>query len=95
VEAEDFPFEGFEAAGGGFYDEEIFAGGFDFSFPAINGFNWSGVDVHAGGEAPFDHSGANFACFGERSAGDEYEAELSGHRVLDGILADLKKKNLT
>jgi hypothetical protein len=49
VEAEDFPFEGFQAAGGGFDEEEMFAGGFDFSFPAVDGFYGSGMDVDAGG----------------------------------------------
>jgi len=49
VKAEDFPFEGFQAAGGGLDQEEMFAGGFDFSFPAVDGFYGSGVDVDAGG----------------------------------------------
>ena len=49
MEAEDFPFEGFQAAGGGLDQEEMFAGGFDFSLPAINRFYRGGVDVDAGG----------------------------------------------
>ena len=49
VEAEDFPFEGFQAAGGGLDQEEMFASGFDFSFPAVDGFERGGVDVDAGG----------------------------------------------
>ena len=49
VEAQDFPFEGFQAAGGGFDQEEMFAGGFDSSFPAVDGFYGRDVDVDAGG----------------------------------------------
>ena len=54
MEAEDFPFEGFEAAGGGFDEQEMFAGGFDFSFPAVNRFEFRGVDVDAGGQVFLD-----------------------------------------
>jgi len=46
---EDFLFEGFQAAGCGLDQEEMFAGGFDFSFPAVDGFDMGGVDVDAGG----------------------------------------------
>ena len=49
VEAEDFPFEGFEAAGGGFDQEQMFAGGFDFSFPVVIRFHRGDLDVDAGG----------------------------------------------
>ena len=49
MEAEDFPFEGFEAAGGGFDQEQMFAGGFDFSFPVVIRFHRGDLDVDAGG----------------------------------------------
>ena len=54
VETEDFALEEFEAAGGCFDEEEMFAGGFDFGFPAVDGFDGGGVDVDAGGEAFLD-----------------------------------------
>lgn len=49
MEAEDFSFEGFQTASSGFDQEEMFAGGFDFSFPVVDRFKRSGVDVDAGG----------------------------------------------
>jgi hypothetical protein len=90
VEAEDFAFEGFEAAGGGFDEEEIFAGGFDFGFPAVDGFEWRGVDVDAGGQVFLDQGAGDFARFRERGAGDEDESELGGHGF---IVADWKKED--
>jgi len=78
VEAEDFPFEGFQAAGGGFNQEEMFAGGFDFALPAVDRFDWGGVDVDAGGEVFLEEGAGDFSGFGERGAGDEDEAEWGG-----------------
>lgn len=71
MEAEDLPFEGFQAAGGGLNQEEMFAGGFDFSFPAVDGFDGSGVDVDAGGEVLLEEGAGDFAGFGEGGAGYE------------------------
>ena len=71
MKAEDFPFEGFEAAGGGLNQKEMFAGGFDFSFPVVDGFDGSGVDVDAGGEVFLEEGAGDFAGFGEGGAGDE------------------------
>jgi len=71
VEAEDFPFEGFQVAGGGFDQEEMFAGGFDFSFPAVDGFYGRDLDVDAGGEVFLEEVAGDFAGFGEGGAGYE------------------------
>jgi len=56
----------------------MFAGGFDFSLPAVNRFNGSGVDVDAGGEVFLKEGAGDFAGFEERGAGDEDEAESGG-----------------
>ena len=90
MEAEDFFFEGFQAAGGGFNQEKVFAGGFDFTFPAVDGFHRGGVDVDAGGEVFFENGAGDFAGFGESGEGYEDEAELGGgwHGVRGKIVAD-------
>jgi hypothetical protein len=90
VEEEDFPFEGFEAAGGGLNQEEMFTGGFDFSFPVVNRFDRGGVDVDAGGEVFLEEGAGDFAGFVEGGAGYEDEAELGGgwHRLFGGIVAE-------
>ena len=49
----------------------MFAGGFDFSLPAVNRFNGSGVDVDAGGEVFLKEGAGDFSGFGEGGAGDE------------------------
>ena len=92
VEAEDFPFEGFEAAGGGFDQEEMFAGGFDFAFPAVDGFDGSDLDVDAGGQVFLEEGAGDCAGFGERGAGYEDQAELGGgrHWVGGKIVVDLE-----
>jgi len=96
VEAEDFFFEGFQAAGGGFNQEEVFAGGFDFSFPAVDGFERGDLDIDAGGEVFFEDGAGDFAGFGERGAGYEDEAELGGHGFLADIVVDLgREESLT
>jgi len=96
VEAEDFFFEGFQAAGGGFDQEEVFAGGFDFTFPAVDGFHRGGVDVDASGEVFFEESAGDFAGFGQRGTGYEDEAELGGHGFLADIVVDLgREESLT
>ena len=96
VEAENFPFEGFQAAGGGFNQEEVFAGGFDFSFPAVDRFDGGGVDVDAGGEVFLEEGAGDFAGFGERGAGYEDEAELGAHGFLADIVMDLgREESLT
>ena len=92
MEAEDFPFEGFEAAGGGLNQEEMFAGGFDFSFPAVDRFDGRGVDVDAGGEMFLEEGAGDFAGFGEGGAGHEDEALLGGHGFLGDIVVDLRKE---
>src|ERR1700731_713539 len=56
----------------------MFAGGFDFSLPAVNRFNRGGVDVDAGGEVFLEEGAGDFAGFGEGGAGNEDEAELGG-----------------
>jgi hypothetical protein len=94
VEAEDFFFEGFQAAGGSFNQEEVFAGGFDFTFPAVDGFHRGGVDVDASGEVFFEDGAGDFAGFGERGAGYEDEAELGGHGTVGGIVTDSRKEKL-
>jgi len=96
VEAEDFFFEGFQTAGGGFNQEEVFASGFDFTFPAVDGFHRGGVDVDAGGEVFFEEGAGDFAGFGEKGAGYEHEAKLGGHGFLADIVVDLgREENLT
>ena len=88
MEAEDFFFEGFQAARRGLNQEEVFAGGFDFSFPAVDGFHRGGVDVDASGEVFFEDGAGDFAGFGERGASYEDEAELAGHGFLADIVVD-------
>ena len=78
MEAEDFPFEGFQAAGSGFDEKEMFAGGFDFSFPAVNRFYRGDLNVDAGGEVFLEEGAGDFAGFGEGRAGYENEAESGG-----------------
>jgi len=56
----------------------MFAGGFDFSFPAVNRFDRCGVDVDAGGEVFLEEGTGDFAGFGEGGASYEDQAELSG-----------------
>jgi len=92
VETEDFPFEGFEAEGGGLDQEEMFAGGFDFSSPAVDRFDRGGVDVDAGGQVFLEEGAGDFSGFGEGGAGDEDEAELGrvGHRTRGKIVADFE-----
>lgn len=89
MEAEDFPFEGFQAAGGGFDQEEMFTGGFDFSFPAVDRLDRGDLDVDAGGEVFLEEGAGDFAGFGEVGAGYENEAELGGHSFLGDIVVDL------
>ena len=69
----------------------MFAGGFDFSFPAVNRFDRGGVDVDAGGQAFLEERAGDFAGFGEGGAGDEDEAELGGggHGIRVKIVTDL------
>jgi len=71
MEAEDFPFEGFETAGGGLNQQEMFTGGFDFSFPAVDRFDRGGVDVDASGQVFLEEGAGDFAGFGEGGAGDK------------------------
>lgn len=78
VEAEDFPFEGFEALGGGLDEEQVFAGTFQFALPSVERFHGCGKDIDAGGEVFIDDGTGNFAGFGERAAGDQDEAEMRG-----------------
>jgi hypothetical protein len=63
--AKDLPFEGFLAAGGGFDEQKMFSGGFDFSLPAVNGFNFRTVDVDAGGKVFLDDRMRDFPRFTE------------------------------
>src|SRR5882757_2665478 len=96
MEAENFFFEGLQAAGGGFNQEKVFAGGFDFTFPAIDGFHRGGLDVDAGGEVLLEEGAGDFAGFGGRGAGYEDEAELGGHGFLADIVVDLgREESLT
>ena len=90
MEAEDFFFERFQVAGGGLNQKEMFAGGFDFPFPAVDGFHRGGVDVDASGEVFFEDGAGDFAGFGERGAGYEDQAELGGegHGIRGKIVAD-------
>lgn len=78
MEAEDFPFEGFEALGGGLDEEQVFAGTFEFALPGVDRFHRCGEDVDAGGEVFLNDSAGDFAGFGERAAGDHNEAEWRG-----------------
>jgi hypothetical protein len=68
----------------------MFAGGFDFSFPAVDGFDGGGVDVDAGGEVFLEEGAGDFAGFGEGGAGYEDEAELGGgcHVIREEIVTD-------
>ena len=92
MEAEDFPFEGLQAAGGGFNQKEIFAGGFDFSLPAVDRFYRGDLDVDAGGEVFLEEGAGDFAGFRERVAGNEDEAKWGGHGVAMEILAEMGKE---
>ena len=56
----------------------MFAGGFDFSFPAVDRFKRGDVDVDAGGEVFLEEGTGDFAGFGEGGASYEDQAELSG-----------------
>jgi len=78
VYAEDFPFEGFEALGGGFDEKQVFAGTFEFALPGVKRFHRCREDVDAGGEVFFDDGAGDSAGFGERAAGDQDEAEWCG-----------------
>ena len=71
MEAEEFPFEGLQAAGGCLDQEEMFAGGFDFAFPAVDGFDGGDLDVYAGGQVFLEERAGDFAGFGEGGAGYE------------------------
>ena len=68
----------------------MFAGGFDFSLPAVDGFDRQDLDVDAGGEVFLEEVAGDFAGFGEGGAGYEDEAELGagGHLVRGKIVAD-------
>jgi hypothetical protein len=68
----------------------MFAGGFDFSFPAVNRFDRGGVDVDAGGEVFLEEGVGDFAGFGESGAGYEDQAKLGGrwHGLFGGIVAE-------
>jgi len=83
-------------AGGGLDQEEMFAGGFDFTFPAVDRFDRGGVDVDAGGEVFLEEGAGDFAGFGEGGAGYEDEAELGGHGSVGDIVVDLwEEESLT
>ena len=56
-------------AGCGFDEQEMFASGFDFSFPAVDGFDGGGLDVDAGGEVFLEEGAGDLAGFGERGTG--------------------------
>jgi len=68
----------------------MFAGGFDFSLPVVDGFDRGAVDVDASGEVFFEDGAGDFAGFGERGAGYEDQAELGGegHGIRGKIVAD-------
>ena len=68
----------------------MFAGGFDFSSPAVDRFERGAVDVDAGGQVFLEEGAGDFSGFGEGGAGDEDEAELGsgGHVVSGKIVAD-------
>ena len=67
----------------------MFAGGFDFSLPVVDGFDRGAVDVDASGEVFFEDGAGDFAGFGERGTGYEDEAELGGgHGERGMIVAD-------
>ena len=71
----------------------MFAGGFDFSFPAVNRFDRCGVDVDAGGEVFLEEGTGELAGFQEGGAGYEDEAELGGgHGFLKDIVVDLRRE---
>jgi len=68
----------------------MFAGGFDFSLPAVNRFEFGGVDIDAGGEVFLDNGAGDSAGCRERGTGDENEAEWSGHDVKT-IVMDMRR----
>ena len=70
----------------------MFAGGFDFGFPAVDGFDGGGVDVDAGGVAFLEEGARDFAGFGKGGTGYEDEAESCGHGFVGDIVADLKQE---
>ena len=57
----------------------MFAGGFDFSLPAVDRFYRGDLDVDAGGEVFLEEGAGYFAGFGEGGAGYEDETECGGH----------------
>ena len=69
----------------------MFAGCFDFSFPAVDGFDRSGVDVDARGYVFLEEGAGDFAGLGGGGAGYEDEAELGGggHGIRGKIVANL------
>jgi len=79
-------------AGGGLNQEEMFAGGFDFSLPAVNRFDRGDLDVDTRGQVFLEEGAGDFAGFGESGAGYEDEAELGGHGFLGDIVEDLRKE---
>jgi hypothetical protein len=92
VEAKDFPFEGFQTASCGLNQKEVFAGGFDFSFPAVDRLYRGDLDVDAGGEMFFQEGAGDFAGFAEGGARYENKTELSGvwHGARAKIVADFE-----
>jgi len=78
VQAEDFPFDGFEAPDGGLDEEQVFAGTFELALPGVERFHRCSEDVDAGGEVFLDDGAGDCAGFGESAASDQDEAEWRG-----------------
>ena len=94
MEAEDLPFQGFQAAGGGFDEQEMFAGGFYLSFQAVNRFDYCLVDIDAGGQVILDDGTRDLPCLAERGASHKHEAVLATHGFSKSILAEFSGDGL-
>ena len=78
MQAEDLSFEGFEALGGGFNEEQVFARMLELALPEVERFHRCGKDVDACGEMFLDDSAGDFAGLGKGAAGDQHDAEWRG-----------------
>jgi hypothetical protein len=73
---------------GGFDEQEVFAGRFEFALPGVNRFDRRGVDVDTSGEAFLDDDPRDLTGLEHRATGDEDEPELRGTRHGVWIVAE-------
>jgi hypothetical protein len=80
MQAEDFPFEGFQTVGAGLNEEQMFAGFFQLVPPPIDGFHRSDENVDTSCQAFLDDSPRDFASLAKGTAGHQHKTELIGAR---------------